>query len=88
MGAVFTPTKFLDLGGRRAVDVVLHRLAKAGTIRRLTRGLITVNGSNRQPHCEGCADVFLTRHFNRAAVRRDYRLTDGEAQTGVDRARA
>ena len=38
-GAVFTPTQFLDLGGRRAVDVVLHRLAKAGTIRRLTRGL-------------------------------------------------
>ncbi len=38
-GAVFTPTRFLDLGGRRAVDVVLHRLAKAGTIRRLTRGL-------------------------------------------------
>lgn len=38
-GAVFTPTQFLDLGGRRAVDVVLHRLAKAGTIRRLSRGL-------------------------------------------------
>jgi hypothetical protein len=38
-GSVFTPTQFLDLGSRRAVDVVLHRLAKAGTIRRLTRGL-------------------------------------------------
>lgn len=36
---VFTPTQFLDLGSRRAVDVVLHRLAKAGTIRRLSRGL-------------------------------------------------
>lgn len=38
-GAVFTPTQFLDLGGRRVVDVVLHRLANTGTIRRLTRGL-------------------------------------------------
>lgn len=38
-GAVFTPTQFLDLGSRRVVDVVLHRLAKARTIRRLTRGL-------------------------------------------------
>lgn len=38
-GAVFTPTQFLDLGSRGAVDVALHRLAKAGTIRRLTRGL-------------------------------------------------
>lgn len=38
-GAVFTPTQFLDLGSRPAVDVALHRLAKAGTIRRLTRGL-------------------------------------------------
>jgi hypothetical protein len=38
-GAVFTPTQFLDLGGRRVIDVVLHRLAKTGTIRRLTRGL-------------------------------------------------
>lgn len=36
---MFTPTQFLDLGSRRAVDVVLHRLAKARTIRRLTRGL-------------------------------------------------
>lgn len=38
-GCVFVPTDFLDLGSRQAVDIVLHRLAKAGTIRRLTRGL-------------------------------------------------
>lgn len=38
-GAVFTPQHFLDLAGRAAVDKSLSRLAAAGTIRRLTRGL-------------------------------------------------
>lgn len=38
-GSIFTPTRFLDLGGRAAVDKSLSRLAKAGTIRRLSRGL-------------------------------------------------
>lgn len=34
-----SPSDFLDLGSRRSVDLALHRLTKAGTIRRLTRGL-------------------------------------------------
>jgi hypothetical protein len=38
-GSVFTPNDFLDLGGRDAVDKALSRLAAAGTIRRLARGL-------------------------------------------------
>lgn len=38
-GCVFSPTQFLDLGGRSAVGVALHRLVKAGTIRRIRRGL-------------------------------------------------
>jgi hypothetical protein len=38
-GWVFSPGQFLDLGNRSAVGVALHRLAKSGTIRRLTRGL-------------------------------------------------
>jgi hypothetical protein len=38
-GSVFVPTDFLDLGSREAVDVVLHRLVKKGTIRRLARGI-------------------------------------------------
>ena len=38
-GTVFTPTTFLDLGGRDAIDQILSRLASAGTIRRLARGL-------------------------------------------------
>lgn len=38
-GKVFTPKDFLDLGGREAVDQALSRLAKAGDIQRLGRGL-------------------------------------------------
>lgn len=38
-GAVFVPADFLDLGSRDAVDIVLHRLARKGTIRRLARGV-------------------------------------------------
>jgi len=38
-GSVFIPSHFLDLGSRRAVDLALHRLVKAGTLRRLARGL-------------------------------------------------
>lgn len=38
-GSVFVPTDFLNLGGREAVDTVLHRLVRKGTIRRLARGI-------------------------------------------------
>ncbi|MGL5096965.1 MAG: DUF6088 family protein [Planctomycetia bacterium] len=38
-GSVFVPADFLDLGSREAVDVILHRLARKGTIRRLDRGV-------------------------------------------------
>src|SRR5947209_5666609 len=38
-GCVFVPSDFLDLGSRQAVDLVLHRLTKKGTIRRLARGV-------------------------------------------------
>jgi len=36
---VFTPSLFLDLGTRQAVDVALHRLTKEGRIRRIRQGL-------------------------------------------------
>lgn len=36
---MFSSSEFLDLGSRKAVDIALLRLTKAGTIRRLTRGL-------------------------------------------------
>jgi hypothetical protein len=38
-GSVFVPTEFLELGSRETVDIVLHRLARKGTIRRLARGV-------------------------------------------------
>src|SRR5580700_5363199 len=38
-GSVFVPRDFLDLGSREAVDLVLHRLTRKGTIRRLARGV-------------------------------------------------
>jgi len=41
-GWVFAPTDFIDLGTRRAVDQALSRMAAAGVIRRLARGLYDV----------------------------------------------
>lgn len=38
-GAVVVPGDFLEVGNRTAVDIALHRLAKRGKIRRLSRGL-------------------------------------------------
>jgi len=38
-GSVFTPSDFLDLGSRAAIDKALSRLAQKGTLRRLHRGL-------------------------------------------------
>lgn len=38
-GGVFTPTDFLDMANRAAVDQALSRLAKRGQLRRLARGL-------------------------------------------------
>jgi hypothetical protein len=38
-GAVFVPTDFLNFGSRQAIDIVLHRLVRKGTIRRLARGI-------------------------------------------------
>lgn len=38
-GSVFTPSKFLDIASRDAIDVSLHRLLKEGVIKRLGRGL-------------------------------------------------
>ncbi len=45
---VFTASDFLDLGSRDAVDQALSRHARAGTIRKLARGLYDV--PRRDPH--------------------------------------
>lgn len=39
LSAAWTPTDFLDLGGRDAVDKTLQRLVKTGELRRIDRGL-------------------------------------------------
>ena len=36
---MFVPADFVNIGSREAVDVVLHRLVRQGTIRRLARGV-------------------------------------------------
>ena len=36
---MFTPSDFLDLGSRRAIDLALHRLIEKKILRRLARGL-------------------------------------------------
>ena len=38
-GSVLVAGDFLDIGSREAVDLALHRLARKGMIRRLTRGV-------------------------------------------------
>jgi hypothetical protein len=38
-GGVFTPSDFLDVAGRAAIDQALSRLVKSGKLRRLARGL-------------------------------------------------
>jgi hypothetical protein len=38
-GCVVVPSDFLALGTRKAIDVALHRLVRAGSIRRLARGV-------------------------------------------------
>src|SRR5665213_2654715 len=44
--AVWTPSDFVDLGGRAAIDKVLQRLATAGDLRRIDRGLYDRPGKN------------------------------------------
>lgn len=39
LGQVFTPRNFLDLGSREAIDQALSRYARAGTLRKVSRGL-------------------------------------------------
>jgi Family of unknown function (DUF6088) len=38
-GSLVTPNHFVDLGSRSAIDQALSRLSRAGTIKRLARGL-------------------------------------------------
>ncbi len=65
-GAVFTPNDFLDLGSRGSIDLSLHRLTDAGTIRRIARGLYHYPESHRllgevAPSIEAVAKALAAR---------------------------
>jgi len=69
-GAVFVPTDFLDLGSREAIDVVLHRLVRKGTIRRLARGIYDFPKEHPvlgwlQPSLEKIAEALVGRDCTR-----------------------
>jgi hypothetical protein len=42
-GAAFSPSDFLDLGSRRAVDLALHRLVERKILRRLKINYLKIN---------------------------------------------
>lgn len=69
-GSVFVPADFLDLGSREAVDIVLHRLVRKGTIRRLDRGVYDFPKEHPvlgplQPSAEAVAKALAGRDHTR-----------------------
>ena len=66
--AVWTPSDFVDLGGRSAIDKVLQRLAIAGELRRIDRGLYDRPGKNSLTGRTTAPDY---RAVIRAVARRD-----------------
>jgi Family of unknown function (DUF6088) len=68
------PADFADLGPRDAVDQVLHRLVRAGMIRRITRGLYdkpTLNaltGKSTHPDPRSVIDALARRDSARVIV--------------------
>ena len=67
-GAVWTPADFLDLAGRDAVDKTLQRLAKAGALRRVERGLYDKPCHNTLTQRDAAPDP---RQVIEAVARRD-----------------
>lgn len=66
--AVWTPSDFADLASRTAVDKALQRLATAGTLRRIDRGLYDRPTTNRLTGRPAVPDY---REVIRAVTRRD-----------------
>lgn len=69
-GSIFVPTDFLDLGSREAIDIVLHRLVRKGTIRRLARGIYDYPEEHPvigklQPSPEKIAEALVDRDCTR-----------------------
>ncbi|MCK5747303.1 MAG: type IV toxin-antitoxin system AbiEi family antitoxin domain-containing protein, partial [Oricola sp.] len=65
---VWTPADFADLGGRAAIDKTLQRLAAAGELRRIDRGLYD---RPRKNSLTGQPTVPDYRAVIRAVTRRD-----------------
>lgn len=66
--AVWTPSDFADLASRTAIDKALQRLATAGTLRRIDRGLYDRPTTNRLTSRRSVPDY---REVIRAVTRRD-----------------
>lgn len=71
---VWTPTDFLDLGSRDAIDQALSRMTKARIIRRITRGLYdlpranTLTGKTTNPDPRRVIDALARRDQARMLV--------------------
>ena len=71
---VWMPADFADLGPHDAVDQVLHRLVRAGTIRRITRGLYdkaslnALTGKSTHPDLRTVIDALARRDSARMIV--------------------
>lgn len=71
---VWAPTDFLDLGRRDAVDKVLQRIARAGDIRRIARGLYdkpqasSLTGAPTTPDYREIVDAIARRDQARMLV--------------------
>jgi len=72
--SVWMPADFADLGPRDAVDQVLHRLMRADTIRRITRGLYdkpslnALTGKSTHPDPRAVIDALARRDSARMIV--------------------
>ena len=71
---VWVPADFVDLEPRDALDQVLHRLVRAGMIRRITRGLYdkpnlnALTGKSTHPEPRSIIDALARRDSSRMIV--------------------
>ena len=78
---VWTPSDFADLGGRAAIDKTLQRLATAGELRRIDRGLYD---RPHQNELTGHPTVPDYRAVIRAVTRRDQARTLVDGMTAAN----
>lgn len=78
---VWTPGDFVDLGGRAAIDKILQRLASAGDLRRIDRGLYDRPRKNKLTGGPGVPDY---RAIIRAVARRERARTLVDGMTAAN----